>query len=313
MNYYPFHLGDYAAHTGHLEPMEDLAYRRLLDQYYLREGPLPADIQVTAKLIRMRSMVADVESVLNEFFIFTDSGWVHSRCESEIESMRDKQSMSETRDAHEKERMRRHRERRAEMFAALRVVNIVPAWDVPMKELQRLHDAYCNAPVTPDKKPETQPETDLQREQVISGAAPATAIPTPTPTPTPIKKNTSAIAPPDGVTESVWVDFCQLRKTKKATLTQTALDGIASEAKKAGWALDAALRECCARGWIGFKAEWVLPDREQETFKEKDARLAREKWERMTGEQHPENGPAPPVRSILDVFDVETKTLGLTQ
>ena len=41
MNYYPFHLGDYAAHTAHLEPMEDLAYRRMLDAYYLREAPLP--------------------------------------------------------------------------------------------------------------------------------------------------------------------------------------------------------------------------------------------------------------------------------
>jgi len=61
MNYYPFHVGDYASHTAHLEPMEDLAYRRLLDLYYLRETPLPADIQSTAKLVRMRSCAADVE------------------------------------------------------------------------------------------------------------------------------------------------------------------------------------------------------------------------------------------------------------
>ena len=38
MNYFPFNVGDYSVHTAHLEPMEDLAYRRLLDQYYLREG-----------------------------------------------------------------------------------------------------------------------------------------------------------------------------------------------------------------------------------------------------------------------------------
>jgi uncharacterized protein YdaU (DUF1376 family) len=44
MNYYPFHVGDYAAHTAHLEPMEDLAYRRMLDAYYLRESPLPVDV-----------------------------------------------------------------------------------------------------------------------------------------------------------------------------------------------------------------------------------------------------------------------------
>ena len=84
MNYYPFNVGDYAAHTAHLEPMEDLAYRRLLDQYYLREGPLPADIQATAKLVRMRSMAADVEAVPREFFPLTDGGWQHSRTHPEI-------------------------------------------------------------------------------------------------------------------------------------------------------------------------------------------------------------------------------------
>lgn len=92
MNYYPFNVGDYAAHTAHLEPMEDLAYRRLLDVYYLREGPLPADIQATAKLVRMRSMAADVESVLREFFTLTDEGWKHSRCDAEIVRMQDKQA-----------------------------------------------------------------------------------------------------------------------------------------------------------------------------------------------------------------------------
>jgi len=92
MNYFPFHLGDYAAHTGHLEPMEDLAYRRLLDVYYLREGPLPADVQAVAKLVRMRSMASDVESVLNEFFELTDAGWSHARCDQEIERMQDKQT-----------------------------------------------------------------------------------------------------------------------------------------------------------------------------------------------------------------------------
>jgi uncharacterized protein YdaU (DUF1376 family) len=92
VNYFPFHVGDYAAHTAHLEPMEDLAYRRLLDQYYLREGPLPADIQATAKLVRMRSMVGDVEAVLREFFVLTDDGWTHKRCDDEIEKMQDKQA-----------------------------------------------------------------------------------------------------------------------------------------------------------------------------------------------------------------------------
>jgi len=91
MNYYPLHIGDYASHTAHLEPMEDLAYRRLLDVYYTREAPLPADIQATAKLVRMRSMSADVESVLREFFTLTAEGWTNKRADAEIQVMREKQ------------------------------------------------------------------------------------------------------------------------------------------------------------------------------------------------------------------------------
>ena len=92
MNYYPFHVGDYASHTGHLDPMEDLAYRRLLDAYYLREAPLPADIEQTARLIRMRNNDMEVEAVLNEFFLLTDTGWNHARCDEEIAKMQDKQA-----------------------------------------------------------------------------------------------------------------------------------------------------------------------------------------------------------------------------
>lgn len=84
MNYYPFHIGDYAAHTGHLEPMEDLAYRRMLDVYYLRSGALPRDAAEVAKLIRFRNNVADVQSVLDEFFVQTDEGWAHRRCDEEL-------------------------------------------------------------------------------------------------------------------------------------------------------------------------------------------------------------------------------------
>lgn len=59
------------------------------------------------------------------------------------------------------------------------------------------------------------------------------------------------------VSEGVWSDFLVIRKAKKAPLTQTALDGIEREAKKAGMGLADVLALCCARGWQGFKADWV--------------------------------------------------------
>jgi hypothetical protein len=36
---------------------------------------------------------------------------------------------------------------------------------------------------------------------------------------------------------------------------------LVEQAEKAGLSLEAALRECCARGWAGFKASWL--EREQ--------------------------------------------------
>jgi hypothetical protein len=54
----------------------------------------------------------------------------------------------------------------------------------------------------------------------------------------------------------VWADFLEHRKAKRAPVTQSAIDLIAKEAKKAGVSLEEALQTCCAMGWQGFKAEW---------------------------------------------------------
>ncbi len=62
---------------------------------------------------------------------------------------------------------------------------------------------------------------------------------------------------PGDVLDSVWVDFLEIRKAKRSPLTDTALDAIKSEAAVAGFTLNAALTECCARGWQGFRADWV--------------------------------------------------------
>ena len=107
--------------------------------------------------------------------------------------------------------------------------------------------------------------------------------------PLPITRNTkpktqkNTVAPPTGVTGSVWQDWLSLRKTKKAAVTQTALDGIAREASKAGVSLQVALETCCARGWTGFKADWLKDKGEQKSFAEKDYDFKRARWEAMTG------------------------------
>jgi len=84
MNYYKFHIGDYQSHTRHLSLEEDLCYRRLLDLYYLKEIPLCPDIQRLSRVIMIDKQV--VQSVLDEFFIYDDSGWINKRAHEEIKS-----------------------------------------------------------------------------------------------------------------------------------------------------------------------------------------------------------------------------------
>jgi hypothetical protein len=76
-------------------------------------------------------------------------------------------------------------------------------------------------------------------------------------TETETKKKATSVAPPSGVSDSVWQEFKSLRKAKKAPITQRAIDAITSEANKAGWTLEKALEECVVRGWQAFKADWV--------------------------------------------------------
>lgn len=86
MHFYQFHIGDYKSHTHHLSLMEDLAYRRLLDHYYLHEQSIRQhDI---ARQIGMRDYEQEVLTVLDEFFTSTESGYSHPRADAEIAKYR---------------------------------------------------------------------------------------------------------------------------------------------------------------------------------------------------------------------------------
>lgn len=85
MHYYKFNIGDYASHTRHLSPLEDIAYRRLLDIAYTTEQPLINDIHALSRLVNMREYQQEIKDVLQEFFTSVDEGWVHGRVLREME------------------------------------------------------------------------------------------------------------------------------------------------------------------------------------------------------------------------------------
>ena len=198
MHYYQFNIGDYVSHTRHLSPIEDIAYRRLLDAYYLSERPLNSGLTSVARQIGLRDYEQEVKIVLDEFFKLTEDGWINTRADKEIAHFKGKI-----------EQASKAGRASAERRSNARSTDVQPTNN--------------HKPITNNHKP----------------------------------KNTNTVAPPSGVTDSVWQDWLKLRKAKKAAVTQTALDGIQREADKAGVSLQSVLETCCERGWTGFKADWL--------------------------------------------------------
>lgn len=118
------------------------------------------------------------------------------------------------------------------------------------------------------------------------------------------KKGERAKAPPrpDDVAEQVWQDWQQLRKAKRAPVTQTVIDGARSESGKAGMPLEDFLRAWCRRGSQGLEAAWLKPEERAgppgETVYQ---RSMREKWEVATGRNK---------KPITEVEDVTAIALG---
>jgi uncharacterized protein YdaU (DUF1376 family) len=212
MHYYEHNIGDYRKDTAHLSLLEHGIYRQLLDSYYLNELPLTHDLE---KLMRTHSIrTADekqaLKNVLNDFFEFTQNGYIHKRCDKIIAQYHGKSE-------------------KARASANARWANKNKGVDANALQTQSKGNAN-HKPITNNHKP---------------------------------------IDTPSGVTESVFKDYLEVRKTKKAKWTETALKGLAKEAEKAGISLQDAMELCCARGWVGFKAEWIKDQQPTNTNNDK--------------------------------------------
>ena len=91
MHYYQFNIGDYSSHTKGLSLIEDLAYRRLIDEYYLAEHAFNGCSSDVARLIGLRDNLQEVEYVLNRYFTKDGDSWHHGRIDSDIADYHQKQ------------------------------------------------------------------------------------------------------------------------------------------------------------------------------------------------------------------------------
>lgn len=90
MFYFKFHIGDYRSDAQHLTLLEHGVYFTLMSTYYITEEPLPKDER---KLFRLAGARTEDEKqavldVVSEFFIPTETHWVHPRIDFEISEYR---------------------------------------------------------------------------------------------------------------------------------------------------------------------------------------------------------------------------------
>jgi uncharacterized protein YdaU (DUF1376 family) len=76
----------------------------------------------------------------------------------------------------------------------------------------------------------------------------------------PKKEKATVVACPPDVDQQIWDDWKQLRKAKKAPVTETVVNSARKEAAKANMAFSDFLSVWCARGSQGLQAEWLKPD-----------------------------------------------------
>jgi len=96
MYYYQHHIGDYRKDTQHLTLLEHGVYRQLLDLYYTQEKPLSLDHAYNMRLICVRNADAQeaYKNVIKDFFIESDHGFFHKRCDDEIKKFSEKSKKS---------------------------------------------------------------------------------------------------------------------------------------------------------------------------------------------------------------------------
>ena len=105
-------------------------------------------------------------------------------------------------------------------------------------------------------RPKLNPDANQEETQVVSKHNPNQEPITNNHKPK--RENATVVACPLDVRDQVWNDWVALRRSKKAPITATVVEGARKEAFKLNWPLDKFLVEWCTRGSQGLKAEWIV-------------------------------------------------------
>ncbi len=225
--YMQLYVADYLADTQHLTTEEHGAYMLLIFSYWQTGKPLKIDrLQTLSRTFNERW--PSVKDTLSEFFIERDGVWIHKRIEAELEKVLSKSVKAS--DAGKASALARAIKKQSEING-------------------RSTNVQTNVP------------TDRSTERQRKGNHTDTDTDTDTDTNKYTLKHFKEALLSAGA-ESMYVEtWVAIRKKKKATNSEIALNAFMKQASLSNLSVNDCLKLCCENSWSGFKAEWVLKDK----------------------------------------------------
>lgn len=232
--YIQLYVADYLADTAHLNAAQHGAYLLLILNYWQRGKPLNNANDRLANVARMSNEEWQQNKAdIAEFFVIDGDTWTHKRIEADLEAV----STKSTKSSDAGKASAAAKKAKKEQLLNER------STDVEQDSNERSTDV--EQPFN-HKEADTDTDTDTETESEKTKRVP--------------RFDAQAHLMSLDIPADLSADWIKLRKAKKAEVTKTAIDGVAEEATKAGITLEAALRECCIRGWAGIKASWLARD-----------------------------------------------------
>lgn len=251
MHYYKFNIADWNLGTAHLSLVEEAIYFRLINFYYDTEQPIPLETQSVFRRLRMGSESVVAQQIIDEFFVKTDNGYIHDRCDKII---------AEYKKTEKKNKKNGAKGGRPRKDAASSETQEKPTGLFLGTQEQPKHN--------PNQEPRTINQEPLTNNIITPSAQPAS----------PNKTQLDYSCWPSQPSDQVMVDWLAMRKRLKANVSQTVINRFASELRKAanyGYTVDQCLAECVTRNWRGFEVQWMLnskqPNGQYKTAAEKEA------------------------------------------
>lgn len=244
MHYFQFNIGDYASHTSRLTPLEDLAYRRMLDLYYLNEQPLSGCLTDIARELGLSEHLDEVKYVLEKFFTETEIGFSQKRIDLEIKKYKSNHKSKI------KAGKASAKARQAKAYSKVTGVE------------QVLNTSSTNVELNIKHKTLNINHKTLTKEIVVSTH----------------KFNFKNELLALGVDKDVLADWLTVRKKKRASNTKTALDGLLPEIQKSGLTVRDAIHYAAKKSWSGFKAQWYFNEEQPSNTTTKNIDLDDRSW-----------------------------------